>query len=87
MPDTHTFMVIVSDCDAKQSEQVMMERLGYDEDYGFPYTLSEATDISYIHEVLAELEDERFNNQMYADGVADGMAIAARRIRDALRGD
>lgn len=22
-----------------QAEQVMMERMGYDEDYGFPYTL------------------------------------------------
>ena len=32
--------VVEVDCDTReQAEQVFAERLGYDEDYGFPYTL------------------------------------------------
>ncbi|TXH09347.1 MAG: hypothetical protein E6R04_08325 [Spirochaetes bacterium] len=33
----HTFRVTVSGCTAAQAEQVMAERLGHDEDYGFDY--------------------------------------------------
>lgn len=35
MSASHTFTVTVTDCDAEQAEQVMGERLGHDEDYGF----------------------------------------------------
>lgn len=36
----HKFLVTVSGCTAEQADQVMGERIGYDEDYGFSYTLS-----------------------------------------------
>jgi hypothetical protein len=34
----HLFIVRVSGCDYEQAQQVMGERLGPDEDYGFPYS-------------------------------------------------
>lgn len=37
MSTSHTFTVTVTGCDAEQAEQVMGERLGHDEDYGFDY--------------------------------------------------
>lgn len=35
----HTFMVTISGCTREQAEQVMRERIGSDEDYGFEYTV------------------------------------------------
>lgn len=35
----HTFLVTVSGCDREQAEQVIAERINYDEDYGFDYTI------------------------------------------------
>lgn len=40
-PGEHRFVVTVSGCTASQARQVISERLGYDEDYGFDYTLTE----------------------------------------------
>jgi hypothetical protein len=42
LPDTrttHTFVVTVEGCTRDQARQVMTERLGPDEDYGFAYTV------------------------------------------------
>lgn len=36
---THVFEVRISRCTREQAEQVLRERLGHDEDYGFPYNL------------------------------------------------
>lgn len=36
----HTFTVYVNGCTAEQAVQVMNERVMYDEDYGFEYTIS-----------------------------------------------
>ncbi len=36
---THTFVVRVHGCEERQARQVIAERLGFDEDLGFPYTL------------------------------------------------
>lgn len=35
----HIFEVWIKGCTAEQAAEVMRERLGHDEDYGFPYTL------------------------------------------------
>jgi hypothetical protein len=40
--DSHAFMVVVSGCTAEQAEQVIAERTGHDEDYGFEYTIEVA---------------------------------------------
>lgn len=37
--NAHDFVVSVSGCDREQAEQVMGERCGPDEDYGFEYTI------------------------------------------------
>ena len=37
----HEFIVTVSGCTAEQAQQVMNERIYYDEDYGFDYRISE----------------------------------------------
>ena len=42
-PTVHTFTVTVSGCTAEQAEQVMAERLGHDEDYGFDYQIDYQT--------------------------------------------
>ena len=39
-PKIHRFVVQVTGCERKQAEQVLRERLGHDEDYGFDYTLN-----------------------------------------------
>jgi hypothetical protein len=36
---THNFVVTLTGCTQDEAEQVMAERLGYDEDYGFDYGL------------------------------------------------
>lgn len=38
-PSEHTFLVTISRCDREQAEQVIAERINYDEDYGFDYTI------------------------------------------------
>lgn len=40
-PGEHRFIVTVSGCTISQARQVISERLGHDEDYGFDYTLTE----------------------------------------------
>lgn len=35
----HKFMVTVEGCDRAQARQVIAERIGYDEDYGFDYRI------------------------------------------------
>lgn len=35
----HTFTVTISGCTPEQAAQVIAERIGHDEDYGFPYTI------------------------------------------------
>jgi hypothetical protein len=35
----HRFTVTVMGCTAEEAAQVMAERIGYDEDYGFTYTI------------------------------------------------
>lgn len=37
--DSYTFTVTISGCSPEQASQVMAERIGYDEDYGFDYTI------------------------------------------------
>lgn len=36
----HWFAVEIAGCSREQAEQVLRERLGHDEDYGFKYTLN-----------------------------------------------
>lgn len=36
---THRFTVEVTGCSREQAEQVMIERIQHDEDYGFAYTI------------------------------------------------
>lgn len=36
-PNVHLFHVLISGCTAEQAAQVMTERLGHEEDYGFSY--------------------------------------------------
>lgn len=38
-PTDHNFTVHVSGCTREQAEEVMSERIGPDEDYGFDYTI------------------------------------------------
>lgn len=38
-PRHHAFVVFVKDCTYEQACEVLRERLGHDEDYGFPYGL------------------------------------------------
>jgi hypothetical protein len=38
--DPHKFVVEISGCTHEQAEQVLRERLGHDEDYGFPYSIN-----------------------------------------------
>ena len=38
-PGEHLYLVRVSECTREQADQVMTERLGPDEDYGFDYRL------------------------------------------------
>lgn len=40
---TYRFVVEIECASQEQAEEVLRERLGYDEDYGFPYTISDAT--------------------------------------------
>lgn len=40
----HTFVVTVSGCTPEQAQQVMLERICYDEDYGFDYTITHKDD-------------------------------------------
>lgn len=35
----HEFVVTVEGCSRKEAMTVMAERIGYDEDYGFHYTI------------------------------------------------
>lgn len=35
----HEFVVTVEGCSRKEAMTVMWERIGYDEDYGFAYTI------------------------------------------------
>jgi len=35
----YTFTVVIDSETEKQANQVMVERLGHDEDYGFPYEI------------------------------------------------
>lgn len=46
------FVTIAADT-ARQAERVLAERLGYDEDYGFPYTV-EYSDPQLMSEDLSE---------------------------------
>jgi hypothetical protein len=39
-PAAHCFTVTIKGCTREQAEQVIRERLGHDEDYGFNYTLN-----------------------------------------------
>lgn len=39
MNKSHTYTVQITGCTAEQAEQVMAERMGYDEDMGFEYTI------------------------------------------------
>ena len=36
---SHTYIVTVSGCSAEQADQVIAERVSFDENYGFPYTI------------------------------------------------
>ena len=36
----YVFTVTVSGCSAEEAAQVIAERIGYDEDYGFDYSIS-----------------------------------------------
>ena len=36
----HSFVVTVKGCERRQAEQVIAERLSYDEDYGFRYEVT-----------------------------------------------
>jgi hypothetical protein len=38
-PGEYEFDIVISGCSRAQAEQVLRERLGHDEDYGFPYHL------------------------------------------------
>lgn len=38
----HTFIVTVTECTAGQASQVISERIGPDEDYGFHYRIAVA---------------------------------------------
>lgn len=40
----HTFVVTVSGCTPEQAQQVMLERICYEEDYGFDYTIAHKDD-------------------------------------------
>ena len=40
----HTFIVTVSGCTPEQAQQVMLERICYEEDYGFDYTIAHKDD-------------------------------------------
>jgi hypothetical protein len=42
----HAFVVTVSGCSSAEAEQVMAERIGYDEDYGFEYRISYADPVA-----------------------------------------
>ena len=37
--EIHTFQIKVSGCTIEQAERVIAERLSFDEDYGFKYSL------------------------------------------------
>ena len=37
---THSYLVTIKGCSSAQAEEVMAERIGYDEDLGFGYTIS-----------------------------------------------
>lgn len=36
---THSFTVTITGCSKEEAEQVIAERIGHDEDYGFPYRI------------------------------------------------
>lgn len=36
---SHSFVVTVSGCSAEQADRVIAERVSFDENYGFPYTI------------------------------------------------
>ena len=67
----HTFVVTISGCTPEQAAQVIAERIGHDEDYGFPYTIryeeaQTSTASNYAitldaESVKAEMQD-RFDN-------------------------
>lgn len=39
MDKQHTFTVTITGCTREEAEQVMAERIGHDEDYGFCYEI------------------------------------------------
>lgn len=41
----HRFVVTVSGCTKEQAEQVMNERISYDEDYGFEYSIGHESEL------------------------------------------
>lgn len=69
--NSHTFTVTISGCTPEQAAQVIAERIGHDEDYGFPYTIryeeaQTSTASNYAitldaESIKAEMQD-RFDN-------------------------
>jgi hypothetical protein len=42
----HRYVVTISECSDEQAEQVIRERIGYDEDYGFGYGIDVSESLS-----------------------------------------
>lgn len=91
--NSHTFTVTISGCTPEQAAQVIAERIGHDEDYGFPYTIryeeaQTSTASNYAitldaESVKAEMQD-RFDNsgdpELTEDDLNTVLAASDERI-------
>ena len=78
---SHDFTVTVSDCSAEEAEQVMLERISYDEDYGFKYTIQFGSSPMTGAEFLAQLQEKAQHDFVAGLGWVDDASSIARALR------